>query len=362
MIHLADLGMQTREIWSSLEGELRSLIESSSFIGGPTVSAFEKEFANYVGTQSCVGVGNGTDALELILEALGIGRGDEVLVPAFSYAATSEAVLRVGARPVFVDVAADLLVDPDLLKQHLTPRVRAVIPVHLYGNPFDVSQHLGDEIAAGLIVVEDAAQAHGVSVDGQRAGALGTAAAFSFYPGKNLGAWGDAGAVTTSDLALDERIRRLANHGRLSKFDHEIAGRNSRLDTLQAAVLSAKLRLLDEWVARRQTNATRYLAELASLEWLELPTFAAGASHSWHQFSVRVANREKFRAHMEQMEVQTGIHYPYALPDLPFHRKKYGSFPEARRAAREVVSLPVGEHLTDNDVSRVVGAVEAYLQ
>jgi dTDP-4-amino-4,6-dideoxygalactose transaminase len=359
MIKLANLAAQTDEIWLELEPKVRDIVRNSRFIGGIEVQEFEREFARFVGASECIGVGNGSDSLEIALEALGICEGDEVIVPALSYAATSESVLRVGAKPVFVDVGEDLLINPQLIKERVTSRTRAVIPVHLYGNPFNVHKHLSDEIADGIAIVEDAAQAHGARVNGVVAGAMGHIGSFSFYPGKNLGAWGDAGAITTTDLDLAQRIRRLSNHGRLSKFDHEIAGRNSRLDSIQAAVLSAKLIRLNEWTERRRANANLYLEALGELEWLQLPLVDPNAYHVWHQFVVRVPDRDAFRSHLRSLNIETGVHYPYALPDLPFHvnHKMKTEVPIARRAASCVVSLPVSEHLSDSDIQSVIESI-----
>jgi dTDP-4-amino-4,6-dideoxygalactose transaminase len=278
-----------------------------------------------------------------------------------TFAATSEAVLRVGATPVLVDITPDGVLDIDLAAQARTSATRAVIPVHLWGLTVDVDA-LRAAVGDDLLIIEDAAQAHGASLRGLRAGALGHAASFSFYPGKNLGAYGDAGAVVTDDAALAERIRRLANHGRLDKFDHEIAGRNSRMDSIQGAVLGVKLPHLDSWVERRQQIAEAYLTGLADLPWLTLPATRRDGRHAWHQFVVRVDDRDAFRAHLTAQGVPTGVHYPVCLPQLGFHADADPTrFPEAMSAAATVVSLPVGEHLTDAEVAQVVAAVNRYV-
>ena len=252
------------------------------------------------------------------------------------------------------------MLDIDLATQARTSATRAVIAVHLWGLTVDVDA-LRAAIGDDLLIIEDAAQAHGASLRGIRAGALGHAASFSFYPGKNLGAYGDAGAVVTDDHVLAERIRRLANHGRLDKFDHEIAGRNSRLDSIQGAVLGVKLPHLDDWVARRQQIAQAYLADLADLPWLTLPATRVDGTHAWHQFVVRVDDRDAFCAHLSSLGVPTGVHYPVCLPQLGFHADiDPAHYPEAMAAAATVVSLPVGEHLTDDEVARVVDAVRSF--
>ena len=355
-----DLESQRRTLEPLMSEAIGTALERGDFINGAASREFESAFADYLGVSHCVGVGNGTDALELILEGSGIGQGDEVIVPAMTFAATSEAVLRVGATPVLVDITPDGVLDIELTAQARTSATRAVIPVHLWGLTVDV-ESLRVAVGNDLLVIEDAAQAHGASLRGIRAGALGDAASFSFYPGKNLGAYGDAGAVVTGDPALAERIRRLANHGRLDKFDHEIAGRNSRLDSIQGAVLGVKLPHLDAWVARRQQIAEVYLISLADLPWLTLPAVSPDGRHGWHQFVVRVNDRDAFCAHLASRGVPTGVHYPVCLPQLGFHTDAdQARYPEAMSAAATVVSLPVGEHLTDDEVVQVIDAVTDY--
>ena len=355
-----DLASQRRTLEPLISEAMEAALERGDFINGAATQAFEVAFAEYVGVSHCVGVGNGTDALELILEGSGIGHGDEVIVPAMTFAATSEAVLRVGAIPVLVDITPDGVLDIDLAAQARTPATRAVIPVHLWGLTVDV-EALRGAVGDDLLIVEDSAQAHGANLRGAQAGAMGDAASFSFYPGKNLGAYGDAGAVVTGDAVLAERVRRLANHGRLDKFDHEIAGRNSRMDSIQGAVLGVKLPHLDFWVARRQQIAEAYLTALADIEWLTLPATRSDGRHAWHQFVIRVDDRDAFSAHLSSGGVPTGVHYPVCLPQMGFHADVDRSrYPEAMSAAATVVSLPVGEHLTDEEVAMVIETVSSY--
>lgn len=356
-----DLQWQQGSLQPELGEAMAEVLASCDFINGAATREFEAAYAAYVGSAHCVGVGNGTDSLEIILEAAGIGPGDEVIVPAMTFAATSEAVLRVGAAPVLVDVGADLVIDPSLALAGMTECTRAMIPVHLYGFPVDV-ESLASMAGPDVLMIEDAAQAHGATIRGRMVGSLGHAASFSFYPGKTLGAFGDAGAITTSDAALAELGRRIANHGRLGKFDHELAGRNSRMDSLQGAVLRVKLAHLDSWVTRRRVIADRYLEAWDGLDWLTLPAIPAGGQHGWHLFVLRVADRERFRAHLQAAGVPTGIHYPESLPELAFHRGAVdpAAYPVAIDAAARVVSVPIGEHLTDDEVALVIDTVLSY--
>ena len=357
-----DLQWQQGSLQPALGEAMARVLASCDFINGAATREFEAAYATYVGATHCVGVGNGTDSLEIILEAAGIGAGDEVIVPAMTFAATSEAVLRVGATPIIADVGNDLVLDDDEVRARLTERTRAIIPVHLYGFPVDVEGLASAIGRPGVLIVEDAAQAHGATLRGRMVGSLGHAASFSFYPGKTLGAFGDAGAITTSDAALAEKARRIANHGRLGKFDHELAGRNSRMDSLQGAVLRVKLAHLDSWVTRRREIADRYLAAWGGLDWLTLPAVPAGGEHGWHLFVLRVGDRERFRGHLHEAGVPTGIHYPESLPELAFHRGTVdeSSYPVAVDAAARVVSVPIGEHLTDEEVAVVIETVLSY--
>ena len=359
-----DLQWQRAQVEPELSAAMEAVLGRGDFINGSETRQFELAFAEYTRTKSCVACGNGTDSLELILEALGIGSGDEVIVPAMTFAATSEAVLRVGATPVLADVDRAVVLDLQAAVLALTSRTRAVIAVHLYGYPVDVEllrQLLDSAGRSDVVIVEDAAQGHGASRRGRMVGSLGLAASFSFYPGKNLGAFGDAGAVTTSDEVMSEKIRRLANHGRLGKFDHEIAGRNSRMDTLQAAVLLVKLARLDAWVTRRREIAASYLAAWSGFGWLELPEVPSDGLHAWHQFAVMAPNRDALADHLREAGIPTGVHYPQSLPQLPFHANwPLADFPRAVSVAAHELSLPIGEHLSDDEVEQVISAVGAY--
>jgi dTDP-4-amino-4,6-dideoxygalactose transaminase len=362
-IPLVDLAAQHAEVAGEIARGMAAVIARSAFILGEEVAAFEAEFAGACGAAHCVGVGNGTDAIELVLRALDIGAGaargagDEVLVPANTFIATALAVLRAGARPVLVDCEAHHLLDPGRLAAAVTPQTRAILPVHLYGQLADM-EAVGEVAAAhGLLVLEDAAQAHGARRQGRPAGSFGRAAAFSFYPGKNLGAYGDAGAVVTSDGDLATRMRHLRNWGSERKYHHPEVGFNSRLDTLQAVVLAAKLRRLAGWNAARRRAAARYDALLAGVEGVETPRVLPGNEHAWHLYVVRVPRRDEVLARLQAAGIGAGIHYPTPLHlhgALGFLGYRAGDFPQAERAAGEVLSLPMHPHLTAAQQERVV--------
>lgn len=359
-----DLQAQRDSLEPQLSQAMDQVMRDGDFINGRATRDFESAFADYVGAGYCVGCANGTDALELILESIPLHEGDEVIVPAMTFVATSEAVIRSGGKPILVDVDRSVTLDFEMALAAVTDRTRAIIVVHLYGYPVDIPL-LHEKLAAmgrqDVLVIEDAAQAHGAQIRSSRVGSLGHAAAFSFYPGKTLGAFGDAGGVTTSNQALAEHIRRVANHGRLGKFDHAVLGRNSRLDSIQAAVLKVKLGHLDEWLKRRRDIATRYLCDLGPYDWLELPAVPQDGQHGWHQFAVLVPERQPFIDHLEESGVPTGIHYPVSLPQLPIHDDSDSAqFPRAMQVANHEVSLPIGEHLTDTEVEKVIAAVSTF--
>lgn len=363
MVPFLDLGEATAEIRVELDRALGRVLSSGYYILGPEVEAFEREFAAYVGTDHCVGVGNGLDAIELALRALGVGLDDEVIVPSNTFVATWLAVSRVGARIVPVEPDPDTYnLDPGRVEAAITPRTRAIVAVHLYGQPADMDPLRALASARGLRLVEDAAQAHGADYRGRKVGGLSDVAAWSFYPTKNLGALGDAGAVTTNDPDVAERVRILRNYGSRTKYVNEVRGVNSRLDVMQAAMLRVKLPLLDEWNRRRRAVAARYLDALRGTH-LKLPSIAPGVDPVWHVFVVLTPQRDRFRQHLENHGVETLIHYPIAphrqaaYADLGFAE---GAFPIAERLHRECVSLPMGPHLTDDQVEAVIDAVRLF--
>jgi dTDP-3-amino-3,4,6-trideoxy-alpha-D-glucose transaminase len=362
-IPIVDLGAAHAELADELEGAIRDVLGSNSFVLGPNVDAFEREFASYCEARFCVGVGNGLDALELSLRAMGVGPGHEVIVPAYTFIATWLAVSQVGAVPVPVDIELDTCnVDPELISDAINERTKAIIPVHLFGQPADMDPVRELAHQAGLIVIEDAAQAHGARYRGRRVGSLGDAAAFSFYPSKNLGALGDGGAVTTSDPQVAERLRSLRNYGSRTKNVHIERGFNSRLDELQAAALRVKLARLDDWNERRRTVASRYLALLADSTDVTLPVTKAWAEHVWHLFVIRHPERDALCDHLAEAGVQTLIHYPTP----PHLSPAYADFePRApldrsERVAAQALSLPLNPHLTSSAVEDVATAVRSY--
>ncbi|MDQ0894276.1 DegT/DnrJ/EryC1/StrS family aminotransferase [Agromyces ramosus] len=360
-VPFSDLVAQQHEIDGEVRSAMREVFESGAFIGGPAVAAFEHEYAAYTGTRHCVGMGNGTDALEAALRAVGVGRGDEVVIPANTFIATAEAVLRAGATPVLVDVDEHaLLIDPAAAAAAVGPATRAIVAVHLYGQPAPVERLEPIARSAGAVIVEDAAQSHGARRHGGASGGLASIAATSFYPGKNLGAAGDAGAVTTDDPELARTVRMLGSHGSERRYAHELLGFNSRLDAVQAVVLSAKLRRLEDWNVRRRAIAVAYGALLHDLDELTLPVVAEGNEHVWHLYVVRVRDRERVAAELAEAGVATGIHYPVPLhrsPALVDQTIRRTDCPVTDAAAGEILSLPMFPHMTASQVVAVTQAL-----
>lgn len=350
-VPFVDLGAQYQAIAPEINSAIQGVLEKRDFILGRDVELFEKEFADFIGTSHAVGVGSGLAALELALRAWEIGPGDEVITAANTYIATTLAIMAVGARPVLVDMdPATFNINPAAIEAAITPKTRALIPVHLCGQPADMDPIL--EIAAGrnLLVLEDAAQAHGAMYRGRRAGSLGHAGAFSFYPGKNLGAYGDGGLIVTNDDTLAEKLRQLRNYGQRVKYVHTTIGTNSRLDTIQAAILRVKLRHLDRWNAQRGERAAQYNALLAGAG-CEVPQTAANRTHIFHLYMVQVENRAEVQKILAERGISTGIHYP-----IPIHLQeastslgyRQGDFPATERAAERILSLPMYAELTES--------------
>jgi dTDP-4-amino-4,6-dideoxygalactose transaminase len=356
-----DLAAMTGDVRAAVSDAWLGLLDSNRFIGGDAVDAFESQWAAYCGTTQAVGMANGTDAIQLTLRAMGIAEGDEVILPTNSFVATAEAVLLAGAIPHFADVdPATLLLTADTLTAELTSRTRAVIVVHLYGQMVDMDAIGRVAERAGIAVIEDAAQAHGATWCGRSAGSVGHAGCFSFYPGKNLGAFGDAGAVVTSDAALAARLRSLRDHGRAggSHYDHAYIGTNSRLDAVQAVVLSAKLAHLDAWNNARRAIARQYREALAATT-IDLVAEAPGARGVYHLAVVRVPQRERVRQWLDERGIATGIHYPTPIHRLtPYQHLAREPLPVAEQAASEVLSLPMFPHMSQEQIGYVCRTVE----
>ncbi len=362
MINFLDLNKQYRSIKDEIDNAIKVTIEKSSYIGGKDVKTFEEEFAQFQDCKFCIGVANGTDALEISLEALDLKKGTEVIVPANSFISTSEAVTRTGLKVAFCDIDQSTYnIDLEKLKNKITRNTSAIIAVHLYGNPADMLK-IG-EIAKkhNLKVIEDCAQAHGAEYNGRRVGSFGDMGCFSFYPGKNLGAYGDGGAITTNDKKYARRSRMIANHGRIDKYNHEFEGRNSRLDGLQAAILRVKLRHLDSWIEKRNRIADKYIGSLSNIKSMKLPIKNQYSRHAFHLFVVRTKHRDNLKKFLEDNDVSTGIHYPIALPDLPAYEylKQTGLF-LASDLSKQILSIPMGEHLEDNEVDYVIKKVSDF--
>lgn len=366
MIPPVDPAGEYAALRDEIDAALRDVFASGQFIGGPQVAAFEDELAAFVGATHAVGVANGTDALEIALAACGVGDGDLVAVPAFTFAATVEAVVRAGATPLLVDIGEeDFAIDVAALAARLQrgPGIRAVLPVHLYGHPADMQALLALRRQHGFALVEDAAQAHGArcTIDGQprRVGGIGDVTCFSFYPTKNLGAAGDAGAITTGDETIARAARLIANHGDVAKYEHTLAdGRNSRLDALQAAILRIKLRRLDEWNAARRRIAAAYDAGLAGAA-LRLPRQRPGAECVFHQYTVRVADRDRVQSELRGRGIVAGVHYPRAIHQQPGFARfaENDGYPVATRAAAEVLCLPIFPLMKEADTQAVIAAL-----
>jgi dTDP-4-amino-4,6-dideoxygalactose transaminase len=359
-----DLGLLHRDLKAEIVEEFAELVDSSAFTNGPQVREFEAAFAAYCGTEHCVGLASGLDALRLGLQAAGLEAGDEVVVAASTFVATLEAVTQAGGRPVVVDATdEDYNLDPAAVEAALTERTRFLMPTHLYGQLADMRSLVEIAERLGLVILEDACQAHGASRDGIAAGTAGLANAFSFYPGKNLGAFGDAGALVTDDEALASRVRALREHGQTRKYVHEIEGWTARLDTIQAIVLGRKLPLLDRWNGERRAVAAKYDERLAGIGDLRLPPVPEGSEPVWHIYAIRTAAPEELAGFLRERGIGTGRHYPdpvHLAPAYGFLGHQRGEFPVAEALASEVLSLPMFPGMTEQQVDTVVAAIGDY--
>ncbi len=361
-IPLKDLAAQYRALEAELEPAVREFLASGQYILGPPVEKFEREAADYLGVEHCVGVGSGTDALLIALRALGVGEGDEVVTTPFTFVASADVIVRLRARPVFVDVDRETLnISPGAVAEAVTERTKVVMPVHLYGLPADIAALAA--AAPGVPILEDAAQAIGGEVAGRKVGCLGAAAAFSFFPTKNLGAFGDGGLVATGDAGVAARARRLRVHGAVTKNYPEEIGYKSRLDGLQATVLSIKLKHLDRWVARTRELVGRYRERLAAVDGVALLAEPANRRPAYHQFTVRATRREELRPFLGERGIASAIYYPTAVhltPAFGYLGYGAGAFPEAEEAAGEVVSLPLWPEMADEQVEEVCATVAEF--
>lgn len=353
-IPFVNLKAQYQSIKPEIDAAIAGVIENTAFIGGKYVKDFETAFGTYIGRKFCIGCGNGTDALEIALRAVGIKSGDEVIVPANSFIATSEAVSNIGAKVVFVDNNPQYYtIDTSKIKAKITSRTKAIISVHLYGLPAEMDEVMVIAREYGLKVIEDTAQAHGATYKGKKVGTFGDAACFSFYPGKNLGAYGDGGAILMDDEKSATYARMLANHGRVSKYDHEFEGRNSRMDGIQAAVLNVKLKYLDSWSAARRRNADLYCKYLKGTG-LQLPSFPSYSTHVFHLFAILVEKREEIQVALKSKGIDTGVHYPIALPLLQAYKSlghRPSDFPVSSGQMGKLLSLPMFAELTENEIT-----------
>ena len=356
MIPFNDLTAQYRALKPEIDAAIHRVLENAHFVLGPAVSAFERDFAAFCQTSEAIGVNSGTSALHLALLAAGVGQGDEVITVPFTFVATVAAIEYTGAKPVLVDVEPDfLMMDPGKIEAAITPRTKAIMPVHLYGQPADMDPIL--EVAAkyGLTVIEDACQAHGAEYKGRRCGSMGRLGCFSFYPGKNLGAYGEGGAVVTDDSALATKIRLLRSWGEETRYEHKYRGFNYRMEGIQGAILGVKLNYLDEWTTARRDRARRYARQLADSAALA-PTERPGSRHVYHAYVVRLPDRDRWRASLTSAGVQTGVHYPIPVHLQPAYRDlghTAGDFPVAEKAATEVLSLPIFPELTDDQIDTI---------
>jgi dTDP-4-amino-4,6-dideoxygalactose transaminase len=357
-----DLKSHHAPMLTEISGAIRDVIESNAFAGGPFVDRFEEDFAAYCNSPYAIGLGSGTEALWLTLMALGVGPGDDVITVPNTFMATAEAISYCGARPVFVDVdERTYTLDPDALPKAVTVRTKAIIPVHLFGQPADMDSILKFARHRGLFVIEDACQAHGAEYKGRRAGTLGDAACFSFYPGKNLGAFGEAGAVVTDNAELQEKIRILRDHGQIRKYHHTMIGWNCRMDGIQAAALQVKLRYLEKGNQLRRSHAAHYDQALGGMEEIVTPAHAADVRHVYHVYAIRVQERDEVMRLLGEKGIGCGVHYP-----IPVHLQEAyrslgyarGDFPIAERCAAEFISLPMFPELTSPQLEIVVQAVQ----
>jgi dTDP-4-amino-4,6-dideoxygalactose transaminase len=359
-----DLKAQYETLKTEILSEIQKVLENTAFAGGPFVKAFEDAFAGFCECKHAVGVGNGTDALWAALVALGVGPGDEVITVPNTFIATVEAISFCGAKPVFVDIEQKTYnMDPTLLEQAITPRTKAVIPVHLFGHMADMDTIMRVAKQHNLFVIEDASQAHGAEYKGRKAGSMGDIGCFSFYPGKNLGAYGEAGAVVTNNQALAEKVRMFRDHGQSKKYYHDMIGWNARMDGIQGAVLGVKLKYLPGWTEARRNNAALYNKMISTLAGIKTPAESENAKHVYHIYPILVKNREALIAHLDKKGISSGIHYPvpvHLTDAYKFLGHKKGDFPVSEQCADKLVSLPMYPELTKNQIKYIVDSIAEF--
>lgn len=358
MIKFLDLKKQYETIKDEIDKAIFSVINDSAFVGGKYVKEFENNFAKYLKIKNVIGTGNGTDALEIALWALDLPKGSEVIVPANTFVATSEAVSRSGLKVRFVDSNKYYQINTKSIEQNINQNTSAIIAVHLYGHPANMKKINKIAKKYNLKVIEDSAQAHGAKINGVKTGSFSDIATFSFYPGKNLGAFGDGGAIVTNRDELANRIRMYSNHGRSNKYFHEFEGRNSRLDGIQSAILNVKLKYLDNWIEKRNYVANRYLNEIKNPK-IRLPKVADNVLSAWHLFVIQVENRDNFRNYLNKYGIQSGIHYAIALPKLKAYKEQNYNF-KACKEDKYLISIPIGEHLNDSEISNIIQIINRY--
>ncbi len=363
-VPFVDLKAQYRSIKAEMDAAIQEVIDNTAFIGGFAMKRFNEDYATYIGVKHCIGVGNGTDAIVLLLKALKIGPGDEVIAPAFTFVATTEAITATGARVVLVDVHPDHYnIDPALIEAKITPKTKAIVAVHLYGQMADMNPILAIAKKHNLKVIEDSAQAHGALYDGKKAGNFGNGATYSFYPGKNLGAYGDAGAIVSNEDDAARYVKMIANHGRISKYDHEFEGYNSRLDGIQAAVLSVKLKYIDGWNALRRQHAKLYDELLADIPQIKTPRIHPLCEPVYHLYVIQVDDREELMTFLKEKGVATGVHYPIGIPFLGAYEylgHKPEDFPVTDSLQNRVLSLPMFPEMTDEMIRYTVQCLKEF--
>ncbi len=362
-VPFVDLKAQYQSIKAEIDPALQTVLNETAFVGGKYVDGFEKAFAEKFGVKHCVSCANGTDAIYITLKSLGVGPGDEVITVANSFIATSETITQAGARPVFVDIDDYFHIDPSKLEANITPRTKAVIPVHLFGQAADLDAVRAICIKHGLHCVEDCAQSHFSTYKGRPTGTFGIAGTFSFYPGKNLGAYGDGGGIITNDDDLARRARMFACHGSLQKYVHEIEGVNSRLDCLQAVVLKVKLGHIDDWNRARNSHALKYNELLSGVDQIQVPKLRPEAFHIFHLYVIRAERRDDLAAFLKARGIATGIHYPYALPLMPAYKylgHSPADFPVAYACQEQILSLPMYPELSEAMIAHVAESIKEF--